>query len=160
MESGLSYLYGFEDEMGLSGGGEREDEEPESESRSRHWVVADIRMGFADCEAFVGQSQSSRRLLRISRLADAAAAAWRWSRLEPSSRIVGWARSKRLKAALFSQLSVRRSRAVLRGKVGGAERRLSMKNLFDSLDDAAPSNSTSVIQGTITPEPSLIKPIY
>lgn len=127
MESGLSYLYGFEGEMGLSGVGEGEEEEPESESRSRHWVVADMRIGFADCEAFGGQSQSSRRLLRISRLADAAAADWRWSRVEPSSK---WARSKRLKAALFSQLSVRRSRAVLAGIVGGAERRLSMKNLW------------------------------
>lgn len=143
MESGLSYLYGFEGEMGLSEGGEGEEEEPESESRSRHWVVADMRMGFVDCEAFGGQSQSSRRLLRISRLADAAAADWRWSRVEPSSRMVGWARSKRLKAALFSQLSVRRSRAVLAGIVGGAERRLSMKNLFEGLGDAAPSNSTS-----------------
>lgn len=75
MESGLSNLYGFEGEMGLSGGGEGEGEEPESDSRSRHWVEADMRMGFADCEAFGGQFQSSRRLLRISRLADAATAA-------------------------------------------------------------------------------------
>lgn len=159
MESGLSYRYGFEGEMGLSGGGEGEEEEPESESRSRHWVEADMRMGFADCEAVGGQSQSSRRLLRISRFADAAAADWRWSRVEPSSRMVGCARSKRLKAALFSQLRVRRSRAVLAGIVGGAERRLSMKNLFDGLGDAASSNSTSVVQGTMAAF-SKIKPIY
>lgn len=117
-------------------------------------------MGFADCEAFGGQSQSSRRLFRISRLADAAAADWRWRRVEPSSRMVGWARSKTLNAALFSQLSVRRSRAVLAGIEGGAERRFSMTNIYEGLGDAAPSNSTSVIQGTMTPESSLIKSIY
>lgn len=160
MESGLSYLYGFEGELGFSGGGEGEEEEPVSESRSRHGVEADMRMGSVDCEAFGGQFQSSRRLLRISRLADAAAAAWRWSRVEPSSRTVGWARSKRLKAALFSQMSVRRSRAVLAGIAGGTERRLSMINLVDGLGNAGPSNSTSVIQGIMTPEPFLIKPIY
>lgn len=103
MDSGLSNLYGFEGEMGLSGGGEGEEEEPESESRSRHCVEADMRMGgFADCEAFGGQVQSSRRLLLISRFADAAAASWRWCRVEPSSRVVEWTRSTRLKAALFS----------------------------------------------------------
>lgn len=124
MESGLSYLYGFEGETGLLGGGEGE-EEPESESRSRHWVEAVMRMGFADCEGFGGQVQSSRRLLLISRLADvAAASSRRWSRAEPSWRVVERTRST------SSPLSVRRSRAALAGVLGGAERRLSMKHLL------------------------------
>lgn len=107
------------------------EEEPESESRSRHWVDAVMRIGFAACEAFGGQAQSSRRLLLISRLADAAAASSRrWSRAELSSRVVEWTRSTRLTTGLFSPLSMRRSRAALAGVLGGAERRLSMKNLL------------------------------
>lgn len=99
MESGQWYLYGFEGE--ISGVGEGEEEEPESESRSRHWVEADMRMGFADCEAFGGHVQSSRRLLLISRLADTAAASWR-CRAEPTSTVVEWTRSTRLTVELFS----------------------------------------------------------